>query len=65
MYVPALAEIFNIHPLGVDIDILRSAPKWSVVVPTDFTDWKIVLVFSIPVLFLDEALKLLSRFLGQ
>ena len=26
-----------------------------------FADWKIVLVFSIPVLFVDEALKAVSR----
>jgi magnesium-transporting ATPase (P-type) len=61
MYVPKLAAVFSITPLGVPNEVLRQAAPWSVVLPSDFEDWKVVLVFSIPVLFVDEILKIFSR----
>lgn len=61
MYVPILASTFSIAPLGVSEAVLAQAAPWSVVVPTSFYEWKAVLVFSIPVIFVDEALKLISR----
>lgn len=64
MYVPQLSRTFAIEPLGVPAHVVRDAEPWSVVVPNDFTDWKTVLVFSIPVLFLDELLKYIARAAG-
>jgi Ca2+ transporting ATPase len=61
MYVPALAKIFEIAPLGVDAATVAAAKPWSVVIPTSFVEWKAVLVFSIPVLFLDELIKFVAR----
>ncbi|KAK7198314.1 calcium-translocating P-type ATPase [Novymonas esmeraldas] len=61
MYVPFFARLFGITPLGVDADVLAGAAPWDVLLPTDFTDWKTVLVFSIPVIFVDELLKWVSR----
>jgi Ca2+ transporting ATPase len=65
MYVPALAATFSIAPLGVPADVVKNAAPWSILVPQDFSDWKAVLVFSVPVLFIDEGLKLVSRMLNQ
>jgi len=42
LYVPFLAEIFQIAPLS-------------------FQDWKLVLYFSLPVIFIDEILKFFGR----
>lgn len=61
MYVPFFAKLFNITPLGVDPAAARSAAPWSILTPTDFTEWRVVLAFSIPVIFIDELLKLVSR----
>lgn len=44
LYIPFLATIFSVAPLGVD-------------------EWIAVLAFSFPVVFLDELLKLLSRYI--
>ena len=65
MYVPALAATFAIAPLGVPPHVVKSAAPWSILIPEDFSDWKAVLVFSVPVLFIDEGLKLASRMLKQ
>ncbi|KAG5487437.1 hypothetical protein LSCM1_07390 [Leishmania martiniquensis] len=62
MYIPFLASLFGITPLGVDADVAASAKPWDVLLPTDFTDWKTVFVLSIPVIFIDELLKLFSRY---
>ncbi|KAG5487772.1 hypothetical protein LSCM4_07450 [Leishmania orientalis] len=62
MYIPFLASLFGITPLGVDADVVASANHWDVLLPTDFTDWRTVLVLSIPVIFVDELLKLFSRY---
>lgn len=61
MYVPALAEIFSIAPLGVAPEVLATAAPWSIVVPTSFMEWKVILAFSIPVIFVDEVLKFFAR----
>nr|CCC90639.1 calcium-translocating P-type ATPase [Trypanosoma congolense IL3000] len=61
MYVPFFASLFNIAPLGVDPRIVQQAQPWSVLVPTNFDDWKAVIVFSVPVIFLDELLKFITR----
>lgn len=61
MYVPFFASLFNIAPLGVDPQIVNAAKPWSVLVPTDFADWKAVIVFSVPVIFIDEVLKYITR----
>ncbi|KAG5511604.1 hypothetical protein JKF63_07200 [Porcisia hertigi] len=61
MYIPFFARLFGITPLGVDAIIAANASPWDVLLPTDFTDWKTVLVLSIPVIFIDELLKLHSR----
>ncbi|KAG8344975.1 putative Cation transporter ATPase N terminus [Trypanosoma vivax] len=61
MYVPFLAALFNIAPLGVDPQVVKQAHPWSILVPTNFDDWKAVMVFSVPVIFLDELLKLVTR----
>ncbi|KEG08792.1 calcium-translocating P-type ATPase [Trypanosoma grayi] len=61
MYVPFLASLFNIAPLGVDPQVVKHAQPWSILVPTNFEDWKAVLVFSLPVIFIDELLKLITR----
>ncbi|CAJ1016328.1 Cation transporter/ATPase, N-terminus/E1-E2 ATPase/haloacid dehalogenase-like hydrolase [Leishmania utingensis] len=61
MYIPFFARLFGITPLGVDADVVASADLWDVLVPTDFTDWKTVLVLSTPVIFIDELLKFFSR----
>jgi len=61
MYVPQLANTFAIVPLGVPADVVAAASPWSIVIPTDFTEWKAIMVLSIPVLFLDELLKFVSR----
>lgn len=65
MYVPFLARLFGISPLGVDTVTLAAARPWTVVVPSDFTEWRVVLVLSIPVLFIDEAMKHASRRLAN
>ncbi|CUI14093.1 calcium-translocating P-type ATPase, putative [Bodo saltans] len=65
MYVPQLSSTFAIEPLGVPAQVVQSADPWSIVVPEDFTEWKIVFVFSIPVLFLDELLKYIARRSGS
>ncbi|KAH9584211.1 Cation-transporting P-type ATPase [Trypanosoma melophagium] len=61
MYVPFLASLFNIAPLGVDPQVVRNAQPWSILVPSNFDDWKAVMVFSIPVIFVDEVLKFIAR----
>ncbi|CBZ31340.1 calcium-translocating P-type ATPase [Leishmania donovani] len=61
MYIPFFSRLFGVTPLGVDVDVVATASPWEVLLPTDFTDWKMVLVLSIPVIFLDELLKLFSR----
>nr|AAC47505.1 organelle-type Ca2+-ATPase [Leishmania amazonensis] len=61
MYIPFFSRLFGVTPLGVDADVVATANSWDVLLPTDFTDWKTVLVLSIPVIFLDELLKLFSR----
>ncbi|PWV02167.1 Calcium ATPase SERCA-like [Trypanosoma cruzi] len=61
MYVPFLAALFNIAPLGVDPLIVKEAQPFSVLVPSNFDDWKAVVVFSVPVIFIDELLKYITR----
>ncbi|KPI84659.1 calcium-translocating P-type ATPase [Leptomonas seymouri] len=61
MYIPFFANIFEIMPLGVDPEVVASAHPWEVLIPTDFTDWKTVLVLSMPVIFIDEFMKWVSR----
>eukprot|EP00299_Pterocystis_sp_00344_P002668 c13003_g1_i1.p1 GENE.c13003_g1_i1~~c13003_g1_i1.p1 ORF type:complete len:1006 (+),score=268.98 c13003_g1_i1:48-3020(+) len=46
LYVPALANIFAVAPLGFD-------------------EWKAVVLWSLPVLFIDETLKFVSRLRGR
>jgi magnesium-transporting ATPase (P-type) len=65
MYVPQLAATFAIAPMGVSYEDALGAPAWSVLIPCNFDDWKLVFVCSIPVLFLDEGLKYISRVLGR
>ncbi|ORC86432.1 calcium-translocating P-type ATPase [Trypanosoma theileri] len=61
MYVPFLASLFNIAPLGVDPQVVQNAQPWSILIPSNFDDWKAVMVFSIPVIFVDELLKFIAR----
>lgn len=61
MYVPFFAKLFNIVPLGVDPHVVQQAQPWSILTPTNFDDWKAVIVFSVPVIFLDELLKFITR----
>lgn len=63
MYVPFLADLFNIVPLGVEESVFQAASPWSVLVPTDYTEWKVVLLASFPVILIDEVLKLVTRVL--
>lgn len=69
LYTPGAAKIFNVVPLGVENSVFQDAAQnapWStLLVPSSFVEWKIVLVFSIPVLFVDEALKMVSRFFAS
>lgn len=61
MYIPFFATLFGITPLGVDPAVVAAAQPWDVLIPTDFTDWKTVLVLSTPVVFIDELMKWISR----
>ncbi|GET85604.1 calcium-translocating P-type ATPase [Leishmania tarentolae] len=61
MYIPFFSRLFGITALGVHVDVISTANSWDVLIPTDFSDWKAVLVLSIPVIFLDELLKFFSR----
>ncbi|KPA73157.1 putative mitochondrial calcium-translocating P-type ATPase [Leptomonas pyrrhocoris] len=61
MYIPFFATLFGIAPLGVDPEVVAGAQPWEVLIPTDFTDWKMVLVLSMPVIFIDEFMKWVSR----
>ncbi|CCW66645.1 unnamed protein product [Phytomonas sp. Hart1] len=61
MYVPFFAKLFRITPLGVDPTYVQSAKPWSILIPTSFTEWKVVLVLSIPIIFIDEILKFISQ----
>nr|AGN32970.1 calcium-translocating P-type ATPase [Trypanosoma rangeli] len=61
MYVPFLSSLFNIAPLGVDPQIVKQAQPFSILVPSNFDDWKAVIVFSVPVILIDELLKYITR----
>jgi P-type Ca2+ transporter type 2A len=61
MYIPFFAALFGVAPLGVDPAVVAAAQPWEVLLPTDFTDWKTVLVLSTPVIFIDELMKWISR----
>lgn len=61
MYVPFFADLFSITPLGVPPDVLASAPAWSIVVPTSFSEWGVILLCSSPVILIDEVLKAITR----
>lgn len=61
MYVPFFANMFEIIPLGVSKAQLEAAPLWSFVVPTQFKEWGMVLIYSFPVIIIDEALKYATR----
>eukprot|EP00796_Vickermania_ingenoplastis_P010661 gene10661-7407_t len=61
MYVPFFADLFSITPLGVAPAVLEAAPAWSVLIPTDFTEWRFILLCSFPVILIDELLKLITR----
>lgn len=61
MYVPFFSHMFGLVPLGVDHRITTSPSSWSVVLPSNFEDWNVVMAFSVPVIFIDEFLKFISR----
>lgn len=61
MYVPFFAHLFGVAPLGVDPAVVAAAQPWAVLIPTEFSDWKTVLVLSTPVIFIDEFMKWVSR----
>lgn len=61
MYIPFLADLFSITPLGVPLDVLEQASSWCVVLPSDFTEWIIILICSLPVILIDEVLKYVTR----
>jgi len=63
MYCPIMCNLFNVAPLGVpgvDPRAITSETRWFLV-PTDFTEWKAILVLSFPVMLLDEVLKFVTR----
>lgn len=61
MYIPIFASTFGITPLGVPSEVLAAASPWSVVLPVDFREWRIVLLCSFPVIVVDELLKWVWR----
>ncbi|CAD2220155.1 calcium-translocating P-type ATPase [Angomonas deanei] len=61
MYVPFFADIFNITPLGVHPSLVENAPQWTFLLPTDFHEWKMILLLSLPVIFIDEVIKCVAR----
>eukprot|EP00759_Apiculatamorpha_spiralis_P006249 PhF_6_TR13659/c0_g1_i1/m.21915/K05853/ATP2A; Ca2+ transporting ATPase, sarcoplasmic/endoplasmic reticulum len=66
LYIPAMCYMFNVAPLGVQgINPRTLQPSATVLVPTDFTDWKAIFVLSFPVMFVDELLKAGTRYLNS
>eukprot|EP00760_Papus_ankaliazontas_P002425 PhM_4_TR10996/c0_g1_i1/m.29159/K05853/ATP2A; Ca2+ transporting ATPase, sarcoplasmic/endoplasmic reticulum len=63
LYVPFMCYIFNVAPLGVpgvDARTIGNSTEW-LLVPTEFKEWKAIIVLSFPVMLLDEVLKYVTR----
>jgi calcium-translocating P-type ATPase len=65
LYVPWMCYMFNVAPLGVpgvDPRHIENEKSWFLV-PTEFSEWKGIFVFSFPVMLVDEVLKAVTRYL--